>query len=257
MYPDTLFLGLGLYEIMIALGFFAALLSYRVLADKENVPADCQNTVLFSGVAAIILGYIASVFVQALWNSLKTHTAFHIAKDTGATFFGGLLGGAAAFLLVYFTVGHFRLHGYHAAHFFDTANLCAPSIVLAHAFGRLGCLFAGCCYGKPCEAWYCVWNEYLGYTVFPVQLVESLFLFALAAVLIYRRRKGGRYGIPAYMIAYGVFRFFIEYARGDDRGASFFSFLSPSQMIAILLLLGAIPVILLERSDANRKEKAA
>jgi prolipoprotein diacylglyceryltransferase len=40
-----------------------------------------------------------------------------------------------------------------------------------------------------------------------------------------------------YLMAYGVWRFFAEYLRADDRGATVVKFLSPSQLTAILLFL--------------------
>ena len=42
--------------------------------------------------------------------------------------------------------------------------------------------------------------------------------------------------MPVYLVGYGIWRFFIEFARSDDRGATVVSFLSPSQLIALLLI---------------------
>ncbi|MDE5547465.1 MAG: prolipoprotein diacylglyceryl transferase, partial [Clostridia bacterium] len=73
-----------------------------------------------------------------------------------------------------------------------------------------------------------------------VQLFEALFLFALFGVLSYLVLKGKENVLPLYMISYGVWRFAIEFARGDDRGKTIISFLTPSQLVAILLVLGGV-----------------
>ncbi|MGN1445193.1 MAG: prolipoprotein diacylglyceryl transferase family protein, partial [Eubacteriales bacterium] len=82
--------------------------------------------------------------------------------------------------------------------------------------------------------------------VIPVQLYEAIFLFALCALLIYRFLKGKRYGMPIYMLTYGVWRFLIEYLRDDERGQTIVSFLTPSQLISVVLILGSAVVFALE-----------
>ena len=62
--------------------------------------------------------------------------------------------------------------------------------------------------------------------------------------------------LPVYLIAYGVWRFVIEYARGDERGATIVSFLSPSQLIAVILFaVGIGYFIVWHVQKANKKEK--
>ena len=83
----------------------------------------------------------------------------------------------------------------------------------------------------------------------PVQLFESIFLFILAAVLIVLFFKNkGRHKfplMPVYCIGYGIWRFFIEFARTDDRGNTFIPFLTPSQLIALLLIVVGVVYFLL------------
>ena len=49
------------------------------------------------------------------------------------------------------------------------------------------------------------------------------------------------------MIMYGVWRFIIEFFRADDRGSTIVSFLSPSQLIAVLMIAGSFGVFYLEK----------
>ena len=130
-------------------------------------------------------------------------------------------------------------------------------VCIAHALGRIGCLFAGCCHGK-------VYAEKRAFTLplltisasgnllkteytVPVQLYEACFLFALGAFLICRVLRKKTYGLPLYLALYGAWRFFIEYARADDRGATIVSFLSPSQLVALILIAAAAAIFYAER----------
>ncbi|MGN1099922.1 MAG: prolipoprotein diacylglyceryl transferase family protein, partial [Christensenellales bacterium] len=56
--------------------------------------------------------------------------------------------------------------------------------------------------------------------------------------------KYNKYSLPLYFTGYGVFRFLIEFIRGDDRG-SFIPGLSPSQTYCIIMLVVGIVMFLL------------
>ena len=100
--------------------------------------------------------------------------------------------------------------------------------------------------------------ESAGAKVVPVQLFEALFLFALFAALLVLLWRVGKYVMPAYMAAYGVWRFFIEYARGDERGDTLVSFLSPSQLTALVLIVGGILLFVIEKKYySNKREEEA
>ena len=71
----------------------------------------------------------------------------------------------------------------------------------------------------------------------PTQLFESLFLFAIGALMFYFAWKGKKYNFAIYTIGYGVWRFIIEYFRADDRGQTNFNLLTPSQFTAVLLII--------------------
>ena len=246
MYPYKLFLGLDLYSILITVGVVACLLLLRLQGDWRELRAKHQNFLLTLVPLAVVLGYVAAVLIQGLYN-MAALGEYRIDGATGATFFGGLLGGVIVFVSLYFGVGYFRFRdGYHKAHFRDVLDLAAACITVAHGFGRLGCLMAGCCHGPATDAWYGVETIYPGYRVVPVQLFEALFLFTLTAVLLFLMKKGKRHQMPIYMFAYGTWRFLIEYVRADDRGQTIVSFLSPSQLFALVLLLGGVALLAVE-----------
>lgn len=242
MYSKELFLGLHLYEIFITVGLVACMLLLRWLSDKRGFSAKWQNFVLLTMMVAVIVGYGSAVGFQALYNYQDTGEW----EIRGQTFLGGLIGGAAAYLLVYFGVGLLLFRdNEHLCNFPDLLSMAACGITVAHGFGRLGCLMAGCCRGAQTDAWYGIEMGVHGKCI-PVQLYEAIFLFLLCACLVVRFLRGKRCCMPLYMIAYSVWRFFIEYLRDDYRGASPVSFLTPSQFISVILLFGGLILLIVE-----------
>ncbi len=265
MYPYQLFAGLDLYSLLLALGVFCAMLLIRVQGDWRGYSAKLQNLLIWNTVAAVILGYGSSVLFQAFYNYMDDGV-FEIVRNTGATFYGGLIGGAAMFIILYFVAGHFLIpNGEHKARFRETSDLAAACIAGAHGFGRLGCLMAGCCHGARTDAWYGVMMHIPGdnfdgkVKVIPVQLYEAVFLLALCALLLLLFKQKRRYQMPIYMITYAVWRFIAEMLRADDRGATVVDFLSPSQLISVLLLAGGLVLLGIELylDERNAKRAAA
>ena len=259
MYPNQIFLGLTLYDIFICIGIILCFFTFGRLADKRKIRARLQNFALLCGVLAIALGFGSAVLFQAIYN-IPVTGKFEIATNTGSTFYGGLIGGVAVFLAAYFGIGPYAMRragidGYHSRSFFALASCAVPSIVIAHAFGRLGCLTAGCCHGAPCDAWYCIpMHGDMGYIKYvPTQLFESAFLFILFGLLYINAKEGKRYNLPMYMATYGTWRFIIEFLRGDYRGSVGLP-ITPSQLIAVLMVVGAVGVFFIEKRITDRLE---
>lgn len=254
MYPNELFFGITLYDLCLALGVVAALVVFRLLSDKLSLSAQKTNLALGGGLVGVFLGLGTATLLQAFYNFMAGE-GFVIAKNTGATFYGGLLGGILGFLAVYLLGGARLLpKGEAKATLPLVSSLAACSIAVAHGIGRVGCFFAGCCHGV--ESPFGIYLPAVGARVLPTQLIEALFLFALAAFLANRALCGKQNGFFLYLTAYGVFRFFLEYLRGDYRGASLVSFLTPSQLVALLMVGVGIVYFLLEdkKPRPNREE---
>ena len=245
MFPQTVFLGLDLYYWMILIGVITAMIVFRMFSAQVGLSVKVFNLSIFVTVGAIILGYLSAVLFQSWYSFLDTGV---FQWGVGATFYGGLIGAVIVFLLLYFGAGHFLLKDkQHIAQFNKMLSLIVPCIVVAHAFGRLGCLFDGCCYGAVTDSWIGIVMR--GEKRIPIQFFESLFLFALFFVLLYLAvRKKNEYTASLYLIIYGIWRFFIEFARDDDRGSSGIWFLTPSQLTAILMILAGVALIFLYRN---------
>jgi len=169
----------------------------------------------------------------------------------GFVFYGGLIG---AFLVIYIYCKTYKI---------DKRKMflaVIPSVPLIHAFGRVGCFCAGCCYGIPYTGpLHIVFEKSLvaphGISLFPVQLVESginILLYILLEILV-RKTKSIRICLATYMLGYGIMRFCLEFLRGDTaRGFAFG--LSTSQWISIGFIISAI-IILVNRHTGKSKNR--
>ena len=225
MHPDPIItigkFSVNLYGLFIAIGLIACFIIFYVYTKKKGMPTKVQDFCYIVIFIAIVLGFLAAYFFQAFYKLIETGEF----KFGGITAMGGFIGGAAAFIIAYFVIGKFYFKGRRAKYDykgqFNTIVLVAPiCICIAHAFGRLGCLMAGCCHGTylgstPVAGGLLMeGSKGLGYYI-PVQLYEAIFLFILTAVLSVLYFKRSNLVMQVYLIAYAVWRFIIEFFRGD------------------------------------------
>lgn len=255
MHPEPLFSifgnGVTLYGIFNAVGVLSCfVLLYFIMRIKKFNDAS-SDTILLIGIIATGFGFLAAALFQGFYNLIANPKGGFDIKS-GRTFIGGLIGGIALFLGVwnlYIYVIYPRLKAKYPkiemnAALNDAVPFIPIGICVAHAFGRLGCFFGGCCYGMeaewglPCEAWSDV-------NVIPTQLFEMAFLFILAGVMavLYFKTKF-RNNLSVYLIAYGIWRFALEYLRDDDRGEIWRGAnVTPSQFWSILMVIIGIGYI--------------
>ena len=88
--------------------------------------------------------------------------------------------------------------------------------------------------------------------VLPTQLFEAIFEFLLFAFMVIFRRKFKYSNAEIYLISYGIFRFILEFWRGDDRGSTGL-FFSPSQILSIVLVITGVLIILFKRKVIFKK----
>ena len=186
------------------------------------------------------LSDLSYIIKNRLWSALI---------DGGQVFYGGLLGGVLGALLGAKIASVWSLLPQYI-------RAIVPSIPLAHAIGRVGCFFAGCCYGAPCNGPLCVRFPLSGVyqTVFPIQLVESFLNVIIFIILLVfdRKRKDPWRLLALYLLVYAVTRFVLEYFRGDAiRG--FAAGLSTSQWISLALILVGI-ILFLPSKKEQKKE---
>ena len=226
-----------MYGVMIAVGILICFGCLTHYAKKIGLDEKFTDFVFFNGIAAIAVGFGSAALFQATYNYIENPAAgFNLGG--GITFLGGLIGGVVCFLAVYFILRP-RLSG----RVIDILSLAPCIITVAHGFGRIGCFFAGCCYGKPTDSFLGVKFPHLATRVHPTQLYEAAFLFILFGVMSYLLlKKKFRHNMTVYLIAYGVFRFFNEMLRNDSRGA-LVAGLTPSQFWSLLMVVLGVALV--------------
>ncbi len=253
MLPDALFTvfgrGVTMYGICIAVGILACIAVLYVYTKKKGVPPEVQDYVFFIAIIAIAVGFLAAKLFQTFYNWLETGK-FNF-YSAGITVMGGLIGGAAMFLILYFGLGNFvfkgKKSGWHKKYFNEIFLVAPICIVIAHAFGRIGCLMSGCCHGAYLGKEYVFGGMQMkasngwGYYV-PTQLYEALFLFVLFAVLSFLYFKRYNIIMSIYLIAYAIWRMIIEFFRTDARGAVILG-LAPSQWQSIIFVLLGVGIL--------------
>ena len=166
----------------------------------------------FAGFAG---GKLAYVWTEdaGTWPSSFDKEEIAVFLRQGFMFYGTLIASLVTLALL---LRHFKLPMWESI---DTLALAAP---LAHAFGRLGCFMAGCCYGCTADlAWSVTFTGGQGLNgaaLHPVQLYEAAAELLLFAWLY--RRVATRASYPGqvtltYLTAYSVIRIGTELLRGD------------------------------------------
>ena len=202
------------------------------------------------GILVVLCGILGAKVLYVIndWSYYTAHPADIFSVNTlqaGGVFSGGLVAALVA------AAWYIRKHHLPAL---ATCDAFAPGLAIGHAIGRIGCFSAGCCWGKPTNAWWGVTftnpiaNELvgtpLGHALEPTQLFEAaveLANFFFLTWLFTRKRFDGQV-FAAYLILYGVARYLLEFLRDDPgRGSVFGGFMTGTQLISIcLVVLGGL-----------------
>src|SRR5215212_4070837 len=186
---------------------------------------------------------------------------------SGGVFYGGLIAAVAVALW------YLRRH---RMPMWTVTDVFAPGIALGHVIGRMGCLFAGCCFGRPTDVRWAITfhNEYaaqnagtpLNIPLHPTQLYEAGAELLILGILLATERRGRPFPgrtFWGYMFLYGISRFIIEIYRGDTRGtiamfstSQFLSMIVVPLSIVMLVVLGRRAAGPAPRSDARRARAA-
>lgn len=176
---------------------------------------------------------------------------------SGGVFYGGLI---LAVSVALWYLRRYRMPTWAVCDAF------APGIALGHVVGRLGCLLAGCCYGRPTDVpWAIVFSNPLAAAnvgtpldvhLHPTQLYEATAEALILGLLLSTESRGRAFPgrtFWSYILLYGASRFVIEFYRGDPRGMVM-GLLSTSQFISLLLMPLAIVMLVRLRSGSVEPE---
>lgn len=284
MHPTLLKLGpisIHSYGLLIATGFLVALFLMRRDAKKVGINpdqiADVAFGVLFLGLVGTRLLHIIMFPSQYSWSD----PIGWIAIWKGGLVFQGAIPPAIAFCVYYVYKKGIPIWTF--------ADVVCPYVPLAHAFGRMGCFMYGCCYGHRTDVPWGVsfpkitdasgtitgspafldhaarfgvppdasWS----YPVHPTQLYSAAGLVILCGLLLLLRRYGHLFNgitFPAYLGLYGVFRFIVEFYRGDQNPTGLASgLLSDQQIFSLFAVVGSIILGVIMYLHQKRHEKKA
>lgn len=239
------------YNVLLLLALVVGSLMAEKEIDSTDLIEKKKNYLRLFIPFSVIIGLLGGALLEMITQQ-KTITIENF--NSGFTFYGGLIAGVL-FTIVYSLLTRFQL--------LFLLNFFTLPLVVGHAIGRVGCFFAGCCYGKPTSLGFGLrfpegsipYHEFGACMIHPTQLYESLFLFMLffALKIVPTQLK-----FSMYCLGYGLFRFFVEFIRADSRGTLFeLDILTPSQVISVFFIISGLVIILWESklnivSDSTR-----
>ncbi|MBP3389678.1 MAG: prolipoprotein diacylglyceryl transferase [Clostridia bacterium] len=242
-------LKISFYGLMMALAFVVAIAIAVFNARKKGFKSEDILTLALYVIPLSILG--ARTYFCIFSGQSFTFLQFFEIWNGGLAILGGVIGGVIAVLLYC----HF-----HKKNFFDIASIAAPSLIIGQAIGRIGCFFAGCCYGveitNPNLHFFPVGIEIDGVWHYATMFYECFFCIIGFIVLQTIFTKSTRRGETMcwYLCIYGLGRAIIETFRGDSLYL-FSTGIKVSQLLSIgLIILGIIGLILIY-TKTKRNEK--
>ena len=254
MYPNLLSIGpltIHSYGLFVALGFAVAFLVILKMGKAQGIKS---QQVMDIGFIVILMAIIGSRLAYVVMNF--SHYSAHpldIFKiwEGGLVFSGGLVG------VVLVMIWYLRRH---RLAFWPMGDLCAPGIAIGQAIGRLGCFMAGCCYGKPTDLPWAVTFTHpqslapLNTPLHPTQLYSAFSGFIIFAVLMFLNAKKQFQGqvFIWFLILHSTARLFMERFRSDERGLIAGTEMSMTQLLTLLVLLGAVVALFILKSKREK-----
>ncbi len=245
MHPDLFSIGpltLHTYGLFVALGFIAGILITIKLGKSMKIPSnsvmDMGFIIILSGLAGSRLIYIIINFSHYVANPLDIIKLW----QGGLVFNGGLV---AVIIVLFLYARHHRLN------IWTLGDLWSPAATIGQAIGRIGCFFAGCCYGKPTDVpWAVIFTNpksiaTLNIPIHPTQIYSSLssFIIFIILMILHSKKKFEGQVFLWFLILHSTARLFLERFRGDSRGTIITNDLTMTQFIAMLILIGAVTAL--------------
>lgn len=257
MFPDLFSIGpftVHTYGAFMALSFIVAILVTVRLAPLYDIT---RSQVLDMGFIAVLWGIIGSRIAYVIMNFSYYRTypldIFKIWQG-GVVFSGSLI---AALIALYWYSRK------HKISMLIIGDLCSPAAAIGQAVGRVGCLMAGCCYGKPTDLFWGITFTHpgslapLNTPLHPTQIYSSLsgfIIFIIALFMSYRKRFKGQVFLW-FLILHSTSRLFVERFRGDDRGMILGGEMTLTQLFTLIILIAAVAGLFFLKSREGQEGK--
>jgi phosphatidylglycerol:prolipoprotein diacylglycerol transferase len=240
VYPELFSVGpitVYTYGVLLAASYLLGLRLAMSRAKRWGLDA---NRVLDLGIYIIIAALVGAKLLLLIVDRdqfMKNPMELLSLARSGGVFYGGLI---LAVSVAFWYIARHRMP------FWTTCDVFAPGIALGHVTGRLGCLAAGCCFGRPTDLpWGITFHNPLAASLVgtplnirlhPTQLYEAGAELLILVLLLTTEKRGKPFAgrtFWAYMLLYAISRYIIEFYRGDPRGTLFG--MSTSQVISLVL----------------------
>ena len=246
------------YGLLLAIAYLAGLQMAVVRARRQGVDSTkVMDLGIYLIIAALVGAKLMLVAVDFNYFRQQPRELLSLVR-AGGVFYGGLI---VSFLTGLWLVRRYKLPIWSAA------DMYAPGIALGHVIGRLGCLLAGCCYGRPTDvAWGLTFTDPvaaanvgtpLGIPLHPTQLYDAGAELLILIVLLATERRGRGFAgrtFWLYILLYAISRFVVEIYRGDPRG-TLMGF-STSQFVSLVIAPIAVVMLLRLRGAAGASVSA-
>jgi phosphatidylglycerol:prolipoprotein diacylglycerol transferase len=234
------------YGVLLALAYLAGLQLAVVRARRRQIDATkVMDLGIYLIIAALVGAKLMLVAVDFDYFRSQPRELLSLVR-AGGVFYGGLL---AALGVGLWLVRRYKLDAW------TVADLTAPGIALGHVVGRIGCLLAGCCYGRPTDVpWAITFTNPAAATnvgtplntpLHPTQLYDAGAELLIMILLLLTERRGRQFAgrtFWLYMLLYAISRYIVEIYRGDERGI--IAGMATSQFVSILIVPLAIIMLL-------------
>lgn len=233
-----------LYSICLLIGLILNAFLVVILSKRYNYPIYLiVSLLIFENVGIFLGGKILAFFQEyELYNGI-----FNILK-VGVSAYGGLIGSIIA-VIIFSHLLNISLQ--------KLMLITMPSIPLVYSVGKIGCFFAGCCYGINYNGFgsivykYSLIDSINGISLFPVQLVESIIFFIIFIYILYRYKKYD-YNMKTIGIMFflcSMSKFILYYFRMNHVNSIF----SLNQILCILFMIIGLNLYL-KKENFNRSE---
>ncbi len=238
-------------DIVIPTFFFMIMVGSLVCAFYIYWQAGRKKMSQIAMLDVAMIGTITGVIGARLLHVFTEAPAYYWEKPIRVFYFwqGGFVGYGAFFGIIAGALVYLYIRKLPLLKYADLITLGCPLIIL---FVRIGCIGAGCCYGKPTDFFLHLTfhnlaseagNSFRNIPLHPTQIYDMLNA-TITFIFIHwvdRHKKFDGQVLLSFLMSYAFFRFWIEFLRGDvDRGVYFNGHISTSQFTSAIFILSGM-----------------
>ena len=210
-----------IYGIFILLSIISAMIFNYIFLKKQNIEK-----------RIILLSFILIFTFTLTGGLIFTMITHHSTKVIGLSSYGGAIG------LIISVLIFSKIYNEKQNEFYTSYILNLP---LMYSISKLGCFFAGCCYGIPYNGIFNI--TYVNreiYNVFPIQLLETISFMIIFIICITINKKEKTYIKEITILLSAITKFSLDFLRNSHIN----KIISLNQFISLLFIIISIAIII-------------